>query len=121
MEDYETMGISDKRKYFQAVIRRYHRSGKEKRRRILDEFCAVFEQPPLWYAPTFPFLSAPRGQAVRPRSDLQKNLGASGNFYQRGVGAYQRIGFVLVKVGVKYYERRDYIFSGSVTGRSRDA
>jgi hypothetical protein len=43
MEDYETMSISDKRKYFQAVIRRYHRSGKERKGRILDEFCAVFE------------------------------------------------------------------------------
>jgi len=43
MEDYETMGISDKRKYFQTVIRRHHRSGKEKKGRILDEFWAVFE------------------------------------------------------------------------------
>ena len=43
MEDHLKMSISDKRKYFQVVVRRYHRSGKDKKGQILDEFCATFE------------------------------------------------------------------------------
>jgi hypothetical protein len=37
------MNIVSKRQYFQAVVGRYHKSGKVGRTRILDEFCTVCE------------------------------------------------------------------------------
>ena len=37
------MGISDKRKYFQRISSRYHESKKDKKGKILDEFCLIFE------------------------------------------------------------------------------
>ena len=37
------MRLSDKRKYFQRVSRRYHESSKCKKGKILDEFCLIFE------------------------------------------------------------------------------
>lgn len=37
------MGISDKRKYFQRISIRYHESKKDKKGKILDEFCLIFE------------------------------------------------------------------------------
>jgi hypothetical protein len=43
MDEEIRMGISDKRKYFQRVSKRYHESRKDKKSKILDEFCLIFE------------------------------------------------------------------------------
>ena len=37
------MLMISKKQYFQQIVRRYHRSSKRERSKILDEFCAVCE------------------------------------------------------------------------------